>query len=222
MPKKTSLLIASDNIMFREGISCLLSNDHRFKVSGETGEIDETLKAIKRFKADVVLLDSTLPELITQDAVGQIRKANAKAQIIVMGQNPNIEDIRHCIQAGALGFISKKATFADLAEAIETVQNNERYISHDYMNALIHDFAKAEAARPGPAKHERLTKREKQIFEMVATGHDPEDIAKKLNISIKTYYKHRANLMEKLEVSNVAQLVKFAFDSGLVKMGRDK
>ncbi|MDZ7832615.1 MAG: response regulator transcription factor [Desulfobacterales bacterium] len=222
MPKKTSILLASDNIMFREGLSCLLSNDHRFKVSGETGSIDETLKAIKRFKADVVLLDSTLPELFARDAVGQIRKANASAQLIVMGQDPNINDIRHTIQAGALGFISKKAAFADLAKAIETVQNNERYISHEYMNALIQDFAKGEASKPDLARHEKLTKRERQIFEMVATGHDPEDIAKKLNISIKTYYKHRTNLMEKLEVSNMAQLVRFAFDSGLVKMGREK
>ena len=208
--------------MFREGLSCLLSNDHRFKVSGETGSTDETLQAVKRFKSDVILLDSTLPEMIAQDAVGQIRKANARAQLVIIGQDPHIEDIRHTIQAGALGFISKKATFADLAGAIEAVQNNERYISHQYMNALIHDFAKAEISKPGLARHDKLTKREKQIFEMVATGHDPEDIAEKLNISIKTYYKHRANLMEKLEVSNVAQLVKFAFDSGLVKMGRDK
>ena len=222
MQKKTSVIIASDNIMFREGLSCLLSNDHRFKVSGETGSTDETLQAVKRFKSDVILLDSTLPEMIAQDAVGQIRKANARAQLVIIGQDPHIEDIRHTIQAGALGFISKKATFADLAGAIETVQNNERYISHQYMNALIHDFAKAEISKPGLARHDKLTKREKQIFEMVATGHDPEDIAEKLNISIKTYYKHRANLMEKLEVSNVAQLVKFAFDSGLVKMGRDK
>lgn len=222
MQKKTSVIIASDNIMFREGLSCLLSNDHRFKVSGETGSTDETLQAVKRFKSDVILLDSTLPEMIAQDAVGQIRKANARAQLVIIGQDPHIEDIRHTIQAGALGFISKKATFADLAGAIEAVQNNERYISHQYMNALIHDFAKAEISKPGLARHDKLTKREKQIFEMVATGHDPEDIAEKLNISIKTYYKHRANLMEKLEVSNVAQLVKFAFDSGLVKMGRDK
>jgi len=222
MPKKTSVIIASDNIMFREGLSCLLSNDHRFKVSGETGSIDETLQAVKRFKSDVILLDSTLPELIAQDAVGQIRKANARAQLVIIGQDPHIEDIRHPIQAGALGFISKKATFADLAGAIEAVQNNERYISHQYMNALIHDFAKAEISKPRLARHDKLTKREKQIFEMVATGHDPEDIAEKLNISIKTYYKHRANLMEKLEVSNVAQLVKFAFDSGIVKMGKEQ
>jgi len=222
MPKKTSVIIASDNVMFREGLSCLLSNDHRFKVSGETGSIDELLKGVKQFKAEVVLLDSTLPGLIAQDAVGQIQKVNAGAQLIVMGQNPDIEDIRHSIQAGALGFISKKATFADLTEAIETVQNNERYISHEYMNALIQDFAKAEVTKPGLARHEKLTKREKQIFGMVATGHDPEDIAKKLNISIKTYYKHRSNLMEKLEVNNVAQLVRFAFDSGLVKMGKEQ
>lgn len=220
MPKKTSILIASDNIMFREGLSCLLSNDYHFKVSGETGNTAETLKAVKRFKADIVLLDSTLPGLIAQDAVGQIRKASTKVQVVVMGEDPHIEQIRSTVQAGALGFISKKATFADLAEAIETVRKGERYISHEYMNALIHDFAKGEAAKPDQVTHQKLTRRERQIFEMVASGYNPEDIAKHLNISIKTYYKHRSNLMEKLEVSNLAQLVRFAFDSGIVKMGK--
>jgi len=218
MNKAISVLLADSHNMCREGLSCLLKNDKRFNVAGETNNGNDTLKFFQKAKPDVVLLDFKLPGLTLNDSVRQIREENRKSQVIVMGENLKTDQIREAVSAGALGYISPTASFADLKEAIERVYKGERYLSDDPMNALIKDFISGNNNQTQPKSLASLTRREKEVFKLMASGNDPENIADMLNISIKTYYKHRINLMDKLGIRNMAQLTRFAYDSGLVEV----
>ena len=218
MSKTVSVLLADRHNMCREGLSCLLQNDKRYSVAGQSNNTNDAMKLVGKTKPDVVLLDFKLPGLTCYDAIRQIRKENRKSRVIVMGENIKADQIKDALNAGAMGYISPVATFADLKEAIETVCKGERYLSHDIANAVIHDFIKG-SNKPSQSKSlASLTRREKEVFKLIVSGKDPHDIVKMLNISIKTLYKHKTNLMDKLEISNVAQLTKFAYDSGFVEM----
>ena len=217
--KPASILLADDHLMCREGLSYLLSNDYRFKVIGETSDGDETLEAAKKLKPNLVLLDSDIIESASSGLISMILEASPKTQILVLGKSKKIEAIRTAIQEGAKGYVYRKAEYAELIKAIETVLQGERYLSEEYFKAVITDLTTERATPTGIAKQEKLTKREKQVFKLLISGLKTAEIADKLNISDKTVHKHRDNILKKMEVTNLVQLTRLAYELGIEKVG---
>ena len=217
MPKKISILLADDHLMCREGLSYLLSNDYRFKVVGETSNYEETIKAARKHKPDIMLLDYDIAGLASYTIISSILKDSPKTKILVIGKIIKFDEVRKVIQEGAKGVISKKLEFAQLVEAIESVHNGNGYLSEEYVGAVINDIAKGNDQAAVRYK-ERLTQREKEMFSFLVSGLKGSEIAARLDISYKTVHKHRMNIMKKLEVTNVVQLVRLAYELGVVEV----
>ena len=219
MPKKISILLADDHLMCREGLNYLLSNDYRFKVIGETSDGDETLEAAKKLKPNLVLLDSDIIESASSGLIYMILEASPKTQILILGKSKKIEEIKTAIQEGAKGCVYRKAEYAELIKAIETVLQGERYLSEEYFKAVLSEFT---IERPKPkavSKQEMLTEREKELLRQLISGQKTAEIGKTLGISPKTVQKHKTNIFEKMEVTNLVQLTRLAYELGIEKVG---
>jgi len=220
MTKKIKLLLADHHIMFREGLRCLLGNDDRFTVTGEADNQEEALKAVKKTKPDLVLLDSAFLGYANYDGIGKIRDTDPRPQVVILLKHEaQADQIRAAMQAGALGCISKSAAFWELAEAIETVHNGESYISRGLKDVIIKNIASGEATPR--SKYESLNKREKAVFQMLASGSDVHAVVDELNIRSQSFYKYRTSIMEKLDIKSMAELARFACEIGVVESRRD-
>src|SRR5205085_8623961 len=175
----------------------------------------EALRLMRELTPDLVLLDLTMPEKNGFEVLEEARHLFPKIRIVVLTVHEAGEYAIRALRSGAVGYLPKSAASADLAEAIETVMRGEIYISRDVSKKTLIDYSKGidEQDRLG-----KLTPRQREILTLIAEGHSTKAIGRELNISVKTVESHRAQLTERLNIHDVAGLVRFAIRMGLVKM----
>ena len=214
MTKTIRLLLVDDHAIVREGISSLLARRKDMEIVGQAVDGKQGVDAVARLAPDLVLMDITMPVMNGLDATREIHKRFPATRILVLTQHDNKEYIMPLLQAGAVGYISKRARASELVEAIRAVYTNGAYLPPDITHQVVNALA-------GGAVGERveqpfLTEREVQIVRLVAEGMSSREIAERLTISVKTVDTHRANVMEKLEAHNSAELIKAAIHKGIV------
>jgi DNA-binding NarL/FixJ family response regulator len=216
MKKPFTIVLAEDHTILREGLKSLLSSQPDLKIVGEAGDGLEAIRCVRDHSPDMILLDLSMPRMTGLDAIKEIRRVNADTKIIVLTVHSTEEYILATLQAGADGYVLKEAHSTELMTAIRHVFAGRRYLSPSISGTIIDGLLQGKKASSIKSAWETLTQREREILKLIAEGHKNKDIADLLCISLKTVEKHRANLMEKLDLHNVAALTALAAEKGLI------
>ncbi len=208
------IIIADDHQMFIDGIKSLLVNEKGIKVIGEAVNGKQVLSLLEKEQADIVLLDVNMPEMDGIEATKLIKQKYATVKVLMLTMYNNQEFIFGLMNAGASGYILKNTGKTELLEAITAVNNGKTYYSKDVTETILQNFSKKTTEQKVEAAH--LTEREKDVLKLIAQEYNTQEIATQLFISANTVETHRKNLLSKLQAKNIAGLVKFAIQSGLV------
>jgi DNA-binding NarL/FixJ family response regulator len=216
MKKPFNIVIAEDHTILREGLKALLSSHPDLNVVGEAEDGIEAIRCVQNHSPDMILLDLSMPRMTGLDAIKEIKRVNAETKIIVLTVHKTEEYILATLQAGADGYVLKDAHSTELLTAIRHVLDGRRYLSPSISGTIIDGLLQGKKASAIRSAWDTLTQREREILKLVAEGHKNKEIADLLCISLKTVEKHRANLMEKLDLHNVASLTALAAEKGLI------
>jgi DNA-binding NarL/FixJ family response regulator len=213
---KIRVLLADNQIIVRQGINSLLSREKDIDVVAETSDGMETVEAIKKLKPDVVLLEPALPKMAGVDLVRMVKESNAQTEIVVLTTPQKKAHVRDALQVGALGYVLKTGSIAEVLAAIRAAYQKGYYLSPEISADIIDTFVKKRGVESETSGYGKISKRERQVFRMIAEGSTTDEIAEALEISPKTVAKHRMNIMEKMELKNVASLVRYAVKIGVI------
>lgn len=215
MESTKRVLLADDHGLVRAGIRALLSLIKGIEVVGEAADGREALRMIKELRPDIALLDITMPGLSSFDVLEESIRLFPDLRVIMLTVHDAEEYAVKALRAGAAGFLPKSAAATELRAALETVVRGETYVSGEVARKTVLQQAKeTEATR----LLKSITPRQREILTLVAEGNSTRDIARTLNISVKTVESHRAQLMERLDIHEVAGLVRCAIRMGLVNV----
>lgn len=208
------ILLADDHALVRAGFRALLADVPGIKVVAEAGDGREALRLAKERQPDVVLMDIAMPGLNGLEATARIGEACPYVRVIILSMHANEEYVVQALQAGAAGYLLKDADAAELELAIRAVSQGETYLSPPVSKQVIADYLRRIGPDVGPL--EQLTPRQREVLQLIAEGHTSREIAQVLDISLKTVETHRAALMDRLDIHDVAGLVRFAIRVKLV------
>jgi two-component system, NarL family, response regulator NreC len=216
MKRTFTIVLAEDHTILREGLKALLSSQPDLKIVGEAEDGIEAIRCVQKQAPDMILLDLSMPRMTGLEAIKEIKRVNSDTKIIVLTVHSTEEYILATLQAGADGYVLKDAHGTELMTAIRHVLEGRRYLSPSISGTIIDGLLQGKKTSDIRSTWETLTQREREILKLVAEGHKNKDIADLLCISVKTVEKHRANLMEKLGLHNVAALTALAAEKGLI------
>ena len=209
------LLLADDHVMMRDGLRTIL-NEEGFKVVGEASDGLEAVRLGQSLEADVAILDISMPLLNGIDAAREILRSSPKTKIIILTMYTDDRYVLASLRAGISGFVLKSKASSSLVQAIHAVRNGEVYLSSGISKAVVDAFL---AKDDNPA--DPLSGREREVLQLIAEGKNTKEIGCILGISTKTTDSHRANIMHKLHIPEVAGLVRYAVREGLVQDAPD-
>jgi DNA-binding NarL/FixJ family response regulator len=214
--KKQTIVIAEDYTILREGLRALISSNPDFEVVAEAGDGQEAINFVEKLKPDLVLMDLSMPRMNGMDAIREIRKRVPETKVVVLTMHKTEEHILAAFKAGADGYVLKDATHDELIMAIKNVLSGKRYLSPGISQTVLEGYLEGRKTVKPETSWETLTQREREVLKLVAEGYRNKQIAEYLCISVKTAEKHRANLMEKLDLHNAQALTALAIEKGLV------
>ena len=210
------ILIVDDHDLVREGIRTMLQQEPGFTIVGEVGDGQEAVRAARQLRPDVVLMDLNLPGgLGGLEATEAILGELPETRVVVLTQYADREYIKRALRIGARGYLLKSAASAQLKEAIRAVHQGLRYL-HPQVAGEVVEIASHGESLESATDYERLTRRERQVFKLLAEGSTSRDIGRYLGVSLKTAVTHRTNLMAKLHVHSRAELIRLALRWGVI------
>jgi DNA-binding NarL/FixJ family response regulator len=209
------VLVADDHALLREGIRALLKQSDEVEVVGEASDGQQAVEECRRLEPDVVLMDVAMPGLGGLEATLLILKEQPAVKVLVLTQYDDREYVARFLKAGAAGYVLKKAAGSELVSAIRAASRGGLVLDPSIARELVESGRPMTDAAGDP--YERLTDREKQVLKLVAEGHSSKDVAQLLGISVKTAMSHRERVMEKLDLHNRSDLVRFAVRRGVIQ-----
>lgn len=216
--KKVKLLVADDHKIFRQGIKKLLEEESDMQVVGEAADGREAVKKSTELKPDVILMDIAMANLNGLEATKQIKKVLPSVKVIMLTMHKNEEYILQSFQAGASGFILKEGAVEELVSAIRSIHQDKSFLSPTISKTLIDAYLRKMETGKTETPFDLLTDREREVLQLIAEGYTNREVAKALFISVKTVEAHRAHIMQKLNIHDIAKLVKYAIQKGLVDL----
>ena len=219
--KPIRVVLADDHALVRAGIHALLSSLEGVEVVGEAGDGRQALHQVEINQPDIILMDVSMPEMNGLDAVAKITRDFPQVRVIILSMHANEEYVIQALRSGAAGYLLKDAGIAELELAVRAVAGGETYLSPPVSRSVIDDYLQrlgspVETGVPLPIPHEKLTPRQREVLQLIAEGRTTQEIAERLHIGVKTVETHRAQLMERLGIHDVAGLVRYAIRIGLV------
>jgi DNA-binding NarL/FixJ family response regulator len=213
---KIRVLIADDHAILREGIRALLHLADDIEVVGEAVDGSQAVEMTRSLQPDVVLMDIAMPGLGGLEATLEMKKEGLRARVLILSQYEDREYVRRLLKAGVSGYLLKKSAGAELANSIRAVARGGLVLDPEVARTAMED---AGPSAPGQADpYETLTDREKQVLKLVAEGLSNREVAEVLGISVKTAMSHREKVMEKLQLHNRTELVRFALKRGVIRV----
>ncbi|MDP1954677.1 MAG: response regulator [Polaromonas sp.] len=218
-----ALLVVDDHKLFRRGIVALLSQDERFKLVGEAGDIGEALRCVAQVRPDLILLDNHLPGVLGVDGIAALKEAAPGTRILMLTVSENEDDLAAALQAGADGYLLKTVELDSLCESIIKVLGGESVVSPEMMTKLVTAFrakpqavvGEAPAAGPPDLPALLLSAREREVLALIAFGDSNKLIARKLNIAETTVKIHVQHILRKLQLNSRVQAAVYAVGMAL-------
>jgi DNA-binding NarL/FixJ family response regulator len=209
------IVLGDDHILFRRGMKRLIHDMPGMEVIGEANDGRDLLELLKEATPDLVILDISMPNLGGIEACHEIRILYPGTKVLILTMHRSKEYLYQAISAGANGYLLKEDTDEELLSAINTIREGGAYITRKLTGAVTGDLAEHSIRRDKEAR-KLMSSREREILKLMAKGKNNAEIADLLCISVRTVEGHRASLMRKLHVRNAVELVKYAFEDGLV------
>src|ERR1700681_1292499 len=210
--KSLRILIADDHDLMRRGIKGMLQSHAGWEICGEAHTGREAVAKAQELKPDIAILDISMPDLNGVDAAKRIRKASPDTEVLILSVHYSDQLIRDILEAGVRGYIVKSDSDRDLLIAVETLANHKPFFTPRATELILSNFnhkGGAVSAVPG-VLGDRLPSREREIVQLLSEGRSSKEVASVLSISVKTAETHRANIMRKLEIHSVSELVRYA------------
>lgn len=219
--KKITVLLSDDHTVLREGLRLLLEKEADIQVVGEAANGHESVREAKRLKPDVVVQDLAMPLLNGLGAARQIAEEVSSSKVLILSAYSDDQYIEHAIEAGAAGYLMKETVGTDLLRAIREVAKGNAFFSPPIARRLLKQWqGKSLNGCPVRTKATLLTSRQTEVLQLIAEGYATKQIAGMLTLSIKTVQKHRQDLMDTLNIHNIATLTRYAVSSGVVESNR--
>ena len=212
---KVSVVIADDHAIVRQGIASLLNANEQLHVAGEARDGKELLQMAQRLRPQVALLDISMPGMNGVTAAMRLPKVSPRTRTMILSMFCERDIVIRALQAGVHGYVTKQSIGTDLAQAVLTVARGEFYLSPDVTSFVVNDYLSVIQSRPHHP--EQLTLREREVLQLIAEGRTNKEIAERLDTSIKTVDAHRTHIMKRLNIHDLAGLVKYAVRSGLIE-----
>lgn len=211
--KPTRILLVDDHALFRAGVRSLLRGAPGLRVIAEASDGREALGLVAKRKPEVVLMDITMPGLNGLDATARLAAEFPDVGIVVVSMHADEPYVQRAFQAGARGYLLKHSGRAELELAIRTVARGDTYLSRAIAKSVTRDYAQRARRQEGD---DQLTPRQREILQLIAEGHTSKAIAERLRVSVKTVEAHRGRLMDRLQIRDIAGLVRWAIRHHLV------
>ncbi|MGI4756815.1 MAG: response regulator [Janthinobacterium lividum] len=210
------IVLADDHTVLRAGLKSLLERQRDLNVVGEAGDGRELLRVVDQTTPDVVITDISMPQLNGTEATAQIVKKYPGTRVIVLSMHSDEGYVIRALKAGAKGYLVKESAEADLIAAIRAVHTGKAFFSPSVSALLVEDYVRQMRDRGMEDSYELLSTREREVLQLVAEGQSNKDIAKLLSLSIYTVETHRGNILQKLNLHNVPELILYAVRKGVI------
>jgi two-component system response regulator NreC len=216
MTMRIKVLLVDDHKITRDGLIALIEKQSNMEVVGEADNGRDAIRLMKKSVPDVVIMDISMPDLNGIDATRQILAISPVTKVIALSMYSDRHYVEGMLSAGVSGYLIKNCAFDELVQAIFAVMSGQSYLSPRIVDIVMKDYAnKLSGATEGYFQKNQLSSREREVLQLIAEGYNSVQIANKLYISIKTVSTHRRKIMEKLNINNIADLIKFAVREGL-------
>jgi DNA-binding NarL/FixJ family response regulator len=216
--KTVRILIADDHDLMRRGVRTLLEPHPGWEICGEATTGREAVAKAEELKPNIVILDISMPDLNGVDAAKRIKKASPETEVLIFSAHYSDQLIREILEAGVRGYIVKSDSDRDLVIAVESLAKKKPFFTSRATEVMLTSFSdggsKQDMSEP---LRDRLTTREREIVQLLAEGKSSKEVASSLNISVKTAETHRANIMRKLQIHTVSELVRYAIRNQIVE-----
>jgi DNA-binding NarL/FixJ family response regulator len=212
-PASIKVVLVDDHALVRAGMRSLLGSMERVQVVGEASSGEEALALARSAQPDVVLMDIAMKGMTGLDAASRMREANPGVRVIILSMHAGEEYVLQALRAGAVGYLLKDAATGELELALRSVMRGESWFSPAVSRQVVEGYVQRVGGEPAA---DVLTARQREVLRLVAGGKSTKEIAFDLNLSVKTVETHRAQIMERLGIRDVAGLVRYALRTGLV------
>jgi two-component system response regulator NreC len=213
----TTIVLADDHHIVRQGLRALLEAEPDFAVTGEAADGLVAAGLVERLKPDVLVLDLMMPGLNGLDVVRQVRQRSPQTRVIILSMHANEAYVLEALRNGVVGYVLKDSTASDLAQAVREAAAGRRYLSPPLSERAIEAYVHKADAAPLDL-YETLSGREREVLHLAAEGYNNTEIAARLCISARTVETHRANVMRKLGLHSQTDLIRYALRRGILPM----
>jgi len=210
------IILAEDHAVMRRGLRLVLEEQKDFQVVGEAGDGREAVALVESLKPDVAVLDITMPNMNGIEAARQISAKQPGVSIVVLSMHSDEGYVLRALKAGARGYLLKESPEADLIHAIRSVSQGKAFFSPAVSRMLVEDYVRQLQDKDIEDSYELLTQRERELLQLIAEGKSNKDVANMLNLSLYTVETHRGNIMEKLNLHSVPELILYAVRKGVI------
>lgn len=215
------VLLADDHTLVRAGLRALVDQFAGFCVIAEAADGREAVRLARQLEPDIALIDLSMPNMNGLDAIAVIAKETPKTQIVALSMHTAEHYVLEALRAGAVGYVVKDAAVRDLEQALRAIRQGERWLSPSASRHLLDEYLRLAGDQTTTATGlDVLTLRQREILQLIAEGCSTREIADRLSISVKTAETHRAQIMDRLKIRDVAGLTRFAVRTGLIDIER--
>jgi DNA-binding NarL/FixJ family response regulator len=218
----TTILLADDHSMVRQGFRALLEGEKDFRIVGETGDGLEALRLAERLKPKVLVLDLMLPGLRGLEVARQVKQRGLPTNVVILSMHANEAYVLEALRNGASGYVLKDANAAELVRAVREAVSGRRYLSPPLSEPAMEAYLEKAKVAGTLDVYETLTNREREVLQLAAEGYTSAEIAGKLFISPRTVEIHRSNLMHKLGLRSQTDLIRYALQRGILPLEHDR
>ena len=213
---KVRILLADDHTVMRSGLRLLLERQPEFEVVGEAADGREAVAAADQENPNVIVMDIAMPNLNGIDAAGQILKKHPEASVVILSMHSDEAYVMRALKAGARAYLLKDSAEEDLVKAIRAVSEGKSFFSPAISRVLAEDYVRQLQRRGVEDSYELLTAREREILQLLAEGKSNKEVAALLNLSLYTVETHRSNILEKLNLHTIPELILYAVRKGII------
>lgn len=214
----TTIFLADDHGIVRQGMRLILEMDPRFKIIGESDDGRDAVHKMSELIPDIAILDISMPFLNGIEATRQICLLHPEINVLILSMYSDRQHVTQALSAGARGYLLKTSLSSDLVQAVETVRLGHRYLSQKIEDLVVDDYLDLVKASEEADPLSILSPREREVVQLIVEGYPSAEIARVLSLATSTVDTYRARIMQKLQITTLSELIKFAIQNGLIQL----